>query len=245
MTPPRSCSLGTTTSRPRPGSRSCRNDRHRQPLRRLHDRGDAAVPGQHLRALVHGGSRELERQPRVRLDDASGDYLNGCLPDSAHGASVFLLWDDLVTNASGGGVFSAVTGTAPNRTYYLEWRAQYYAGGSAHAELVLHEGSDVVDVIYGDVGDPSSATEGIQDNATPSGISSAATAPAGPRRTGSRSPTRRRPAGHHRLRRRPSATSTSAPPPPPLRLRRLRRPTTTTTTTPATSGQATCTRFRT
>src|SRR5262249_33244376 len=49
------------------------------------------------------------------------------------------------------GIFSGVTGTAPDRTYYLEWRAVHYSGGNADFEWVYHEDSDILQVIYGDV----------------------------------------------------------------------------------------------
>ncbi|MCX4626010.1 S8 family serine peptidase [Streptomyces sp. NBC_01443] len=54
----------------------------------------------------------------------TGD-INGDIPSTATpNAALYPFWDDLVVGAagSGSGVFTAVTGTAPHRTYVIEWR---------------------------------------------------------------------------------------------------------------------------
>ncbi|MFF4099467.1 S8 family serine peptidase [Streptomyces sp. NPDC001903] len=54
----------------------------------------------------------------------TGD-INGDLPSTATpNAALYPFWDDLVVGAagSGSGVFTGVTGTAPHRTYVIEWR---------------------------------------------------------------------------------------------------------------------------
>ncbi|MCX5192688.1 S8 family serine peptidase [Streptomyces sp. NBC_00249] len=51
---------------------------------------------------------------------------NGDLPStSTPNAALYPFWDDLVVGpaGSGSGVFTAVTGTAPHRSYVIEWRA--------------------------------------------------------------------------------------------------------------------------
>ncbi|MEU9252973.1 S8 family serine peptidase [Streptomyces sp. NPDC048270] len=51
--------------------------------------------------------------------------INGDLPSTATpNAALYPFWDDLVVGAagSGSGVFTAVTGTAPHRSYVIEWR---------------------------------------------------------------------------------------------------------------------------
>ncbi|MFE1803307.1 S8 family serine peptidase [Streptomyces sp. NPDC059533] len=51
--------------------------------------------------------------------------VNGDLPSTATpNAALYPFWDDLVVGAagSGSGVFTAVTGTAPHRSYVIEWR---------------------------------------------------------------------------------------------------------------------------
>ncbi|MEV0987756.1 S8 family serine peptidase [Streptomyces sp. NPDC049949] len=54
----------------------------------------------------------------------TGD-VNGDIPSTATpNAALYPFWDDLVVGAagSGSGVFTGVTGTAPHRTYVIEWR---------------------------------------------------------------------------------------------------------------------------
>ncbi|MGR4878487.1 S8 family serine peptidase [Streptomyces sp. LARHCF249] len=51
--------------------------------------------------------------------------INGDLPSTATpNAALYPFWDDLVVGAAGtgSGVFTAVTGTAPHRSYVIEWR---------------------------------------------------------------------------------------------------------------------------
>ncbi|MGW5850237.1 S8 family serine peptidase [Streptomyces sp. NPDC055254] len=55
----------------------------------------------------------------------TGD-INGNIPSTATpNAALYPFWDDLVVGApgTGSGVFTAVTGTAPHRSYVIEWRA--------------------------------------------------------------------------------------------------------------------------
>jgi hypothetical protein len=72
---------------------------------------------------------------------------------------------DLVTNVPASGVFSAVMGTAPHRQFVLEWRAAYYADVTKKAdfEIVLHEDTPTISVIYGATADAGAgAVAGIQ-----------------------------------------------------------------------------------
>ena len=65
---------------------------------------------------------------------------------------------------SGFGIFTSISGTAPNRIFNIEWRAQYFPGsGSANFELRLYQGLSRFDVIYGTVSNSNtSATAGVQ-----------------------------------------------------------------------------------
>ena len=58
-------------------------------------------------------------------------------------------WDDLDMRTStfaGGGIYTATTGSPPNRQFIIEWRAEHYNGGvtGAGRELRgdLHRGLD-------------------------------------------------------------------------------------------------------
>jgi hypothetical protein len=84
------------------------------------------------------------------------DYENACplMVRTVHTPFLMPMWDDLFTldGASGEGIFSAVTGTSPNQTLYLEWRTRYCCAGGAPVtdfEVVFHEGSPQFEIIYG------------------------------------------------------------------------------------------------
>ena len=93
-------------------------------------------------------------------------FTNVCLPWAAHNYTIFPYWDDLYLVNSASGIFTSVSGTAPNRIFNIEWRAQYFPGsGSANFELRLYEGQSRFDVIYGTVDSGNtSATAGVQKN---------------------------------------------------------------------------------
>ena len=91
-------------------------------------------------------------------------FTNTCLPWTTHNYTIFPYWDDLYLVNSGFGIFTSVSGPAPNRIFNIEWRAQYFPGsGTANHELRLYEGQTRFDVIYGTVtGGNTSATAGVQ-----------------------------------------------------------------------------------
>lgn len=95
-------------------------------------------------------------------------FSNICLPWTTHNYTILPYWDDLYTLNAGFGIFTSVSGTAPNRIFNIEWRAQYYPGtGTANFELRLYEGQSRFDVIYGSVTNGNtSATAGVQKNDT-------------------------------------------------------------------------------
>ena len=101
-------------------------------------------------------------------------FTNVCLPWTLTTYAIFPYWDDLRTDANTGcasypggacGIFTSVSGTAPNRIFNIEWRAVYFAtpANQANHELRLYEGQSRFDVIYGTVaGGNTSATAGVQ-----------------------------------------------------------------------------------
>jgi hypothetical protein len=103
-------------------------------------------------------------------------FTNSCLPDtSGRTYIIFPYWDDLETvtglpgctgNPGGAcGVFTSISGTAPNRIFNIEWRAVYFANtsGTANFEVRLYEGQSRYDVIYGTLTNSNtSATAGVQ-----------------------------------------------------------------------------------
>ena len=115
-----------------------------------------------------------------------GGFQTACLPAppnlGPYDFSVFAVWQDLRTDAQVGcagfpggtcGIFTSVTGTAPNRIFNIEWRAVYFADNSttANFEARLYENggpnNDLrFDVVVGTVqpGGDHSYVSGVQGN---------------------------------------------------------------------------------
>src|SRR5512140_949875 len=76
-------------------------------------------------------------------------------------------WDDLRTDAPGDyGIFTSISGQAPNRIFNIEWRTQLSnRRGDANFEVRLYEGQTRFDIIYGTVAQyGTSASVGVQDS---------------------------------------------------------------------------------
>ena len=92
-----------------------------------------------VRPDLHRDQSVVQRQCPVH--DHRYDLYQPCLPWTTHNYTIFPYWDDLYLVNSGFGIFTSVSGTAPNRIFNIEWRAQYFPGsGSANFELRLYEG---------------------------------------------------------------------------------------------------------
>ena len=80
-----------------------------------------------------------------------------CVPstffDFSH--AIFPFMTDLLTDHSvGQGIFTSVSGLAPNRVFNIEWRASLYSTNeSANFEIRLYEGQDRFDIVYGQMPD--------------------------------------------------------------------------------------------
>jgi hypothetical protein len=100
------------------------------------------------------------------LQFASSDtaFLNTCLPYNAFNYAIAPFWADLTTAGSGLGVFVSTNGSAPNRIFNIEWRAQF-GGIPVNFETRLYEGQSRFDIIYGNInGKGTSVTVGIQSD---------------------------------------------------------------------------------
>jgi hypothetical protein len=111
----------------------------------------------------------------AQFNTSDSAFTNVCLPWTGHDCTIFPYWDDLRTDANAGcssypggncGVYTSVTGSAPNRIFNIEWRAVYFASpnDTANFEVRLYEGQNQFDVIYGPTDGNTSATAGIQSN---------------------------------------------------------------------------------
>lgn len=97
------------------------------------------------------------------------------------GAALAPYWDDLDLNLGGGGIYTQVTGTAPNRRFIVEWRGRRVGDGSAVVNTVFavtfFELSDEFQFDYvqtgvGTFANGSSATVGIQGGNTTTSLQS-------------------------------------------------------------------------
>ena len=109
-------------------------------------------------------------------------FTHGCqvLPNTLWTMAILPYQDDLRTdnisftgcNVFPGatcGVFTSVTGTAPNRQFNIEWRAVHFADTttSVNFEVVLNESQTSFDVIYGATSDSGlDETSGVQASST-------------------------------------------------------------------------------
>lgn len=103
---------------------------------------------------------------------ATAPFGTSCpLPDTRINAAVLPYQGDLRTDnttGTGEGIYTLVSGTAPNRNFYVEWRAEEYSDGTpVNFEVVLHENTACIDVIYGANTDMGAAEEsGVQKTAS-------------------------------------------------------------------------------
>ena len=113
-------------------------------------------------------SINLSSNGNAQFTTTDATFTNQCLPWLTHNFTIYPYWDDLYLVNSGFGIFTSISGTAPNRIFNIEWRAQYFPGsGDAGFELRLYEGQPRFDVIYGTVSNGNtSATAGVQRDNT-------------------------------------------------------------------------------
>jgi hypothetical protein len=101
---------------------------------------------------------------------------NSCSTSTSGGALIAALWDHLHTDDAPGTVYHHTTGTAPNRTFHVQWNSRIFGASSTDlldVRVMIHETSNDIDVCYVDttVGSTTynqgrSATAGIKDGTT-------------------------------------------------------------------------------
>ncbi|MEI8258748.1 MAG: hypothetical protein WCJ30_24010 [Deltaproteobacteria bacterium] len=99
---------------------------------------------------------------------SSNEYNNLCLPNAeAPRGTILAFWDDLAMND---GVCTAMFGAPGDRAFVVQWsNANFYAGNTSSRldfEVVLHEGSDVIDVVYRTMTDGTEPGRGSGTSAT-------------------------------------------------------------------------------
>jgi hypothetical protein len=120
-------------------------------------------------------SANVDSNGTLAFASTTSTFSNVCLPSTAYNQVIMPHWDDLRTDQTsagcagypGGqcGIFTSVSGAAPNRIFNIEWRAVYFdtPASRANFELRLYEGQTRFDIIYGELTDAgASATIGVQ-----------------------------------------------------------------------------------
>src|SRR5205823_2960867 len=117
-------------------------------------------------------SANVSSNGNLQFTTTNAAFTNTCLPATAMGPTIFPHWDDLRTDTTGSctggcGIYTSVSGSAPNRIFNIEWRTFYFAGsGNAYFEVRLYEAAPShFDVILGTLdGGGTSATIGVQED---------------------------------------------------------------------------------
>jgi hypothetical protein len=103
----------------------------------------------------------------------NADFSSTCLPNSGFNYTIFAFWNDLYTadSAAGQGIFTSVSGAAPNRIFNIEWRTRFccdFGPPIFDFEIRLYENSTRFDIVYGQVERDSTffSTIGVQRTGT-------------------------------------------------------------------------------
>lgn len=118
---------------------------------------------------VTGTSVNVSSNGNIQLVTSDNNWTNTCLPNQPFGTSILPQWDDLRTDiGAGDGIYTSVSGVAPNRIFNIEWRAIYFTGTQqTNFEVRLHENTPNFEVIYATVPQTgTSATVGVQRDVT-------------------------------------------------------------------------------
>jgi hypothetical protein len=111
-------------------------------------------------------SAALSSNGNLQFASADIAWNNVCLPYGGFNYAIAPLWDDLRTDRTDSGIFTSITGSAPNRIFNIEWRATYYTSGlPVNFEIRLYESQSRFDLIYATVnGNGNTVTTGIQSD---------------------------------------------------------------------------------
>jgi hypothetical protein len=106
----------------------------------------------------------------IQFESANNDYgqFETCFPLPLFRFSIVPYFSDLTIANAGEGIFTSVSGTAPNRIFNIEWRASMFGtqASSHNFEVRLYEGQTRFDIIYGTIpGNGIDAAVGVQRRA--------------------------------------------------------------------------------
>jgi hypothetical protein len=138
--------------------------------------GTVLAGGSTLRASTNGNLQLV-------ASGGSTEFGNTALPGSVFGTTPTLLpfWDDLDLRSAGGGIYTNVVGTAPNRQFIIEWRGRHFSETngpqSVNFAVVLNEGTSaafeyryVQTAAAAPVANGASATVGVQSTSAAGGL---------------------------------------------------------------------------
>jgi hypothetical protein len=105
----------------------------------------------------------------LQFTSTSSLPFNSCLPNATYNNVIYGYWDDLFLDCltgDGCGIYTSISGTAPNRIFNIEWRAIRNEPPVVNIkfEIRLYENSNGrFDIVYGRVDNPGdTATVGVQ-----------------------------------------------------------------------------------
>ena len=78
-------------------------------------------------------SINLSSNGNAQFTTTDTTFTNQCLPWLTHNYTIYPYWDDLYLVNSGFSIFTSISGSAPNRIFNIEWRAQYFPGSGSGA----------------------------------------------------------------------------------------------------------------
>ena len=113
-----------------------------------------------IQFVSSGGTEAWGNTPLPAFGSGGG---SGVFPVNA--PTLFAYWEDIDLSPANKGVYTELTGVAPNRVFKVEWRGELVSDGTAVDFAVLfREGSNVFDIVYNNAAgaDGSSATIGWQ-----------------------------------------------------------------------------------
>ncbi|HEX8634745.1 MAG TPA: lamin tail domain-containing protein [Pyrinomonadaceae bacterium] len=112
-------------------------------------------------------SATVSSNGNLQFASANPDYGQNevCFPLNLFSYSIVPHFSDLTIGGAGEGIFTSVSGAAPNRIFNIEWRASALGkpAGGLNFEIRLYEGQTRFDIIYGSVANNGfDATVGVQ-----------------------------------------------------------------------------------
>ena len=127
------------------------------------------------------GSVSVGSNGHLTFGTVNDNFNVTCIPITGATYAIGPYWTDQCAGTCSGvsgaglGIFTSVSGSAPNRIFNIEWRTAYFNSGGAgvplNYEVRLYEGQAVFDVIYGTVNtfnppQPRNLSIGVQKNET-------------------------------------------------------------------------------